>query len=49
MSLKTQMAADISAVFFNADEFAETVRRGGDRSYFFRSQDEDTSESRTLA
>ncbi len=32
-----------------ADEFAETVRRGGDRSYFLRSHDEDTNESRTLA
>lgn len=25
MSLKTQMAADLSAVFFNTSEFAETV------------------------
>jgi len=29
MSLKTQMAADISAVFFNASEFAETVTYNG--------------------
>ena len=29
MSLKEQMAADVSAVFFNTDEFAETVTYNG--------------------